>query len=189
PPAPALATGRTGQRSFAEEPCARILIAHEFGAHARTDGEERRLAAIRARRTQKPVAGEDRIEGADAHRLDMHAGKIEVPRVGFRFVAGNLAEAGQPQQTGLPGDVRNADSPAQDGGLPLVGADLHARLDAVQRVDDREAIEARLFDPIVAGAPRRLEADRPRLRALLAEVEEMAARLQRVERATEEVDR
>ena len=56
-------------------------------------------------------------------------------------------------------------------------------------MDDRKAIEARLLDPIVAGASRRLEADRPGRFAVLADVKKMAARLQRIERPAEEIDR
>ena len=77
----------------------------------------------------------------------------------------------------------------ENRGLPFVGRDLHPRLDAVQRVDDRQPIEARLFDPIVAGAAGRLEADRPGRFALLADIEEVAARLQRIERPADEIDR
>ena len=56
-------------------------------------------------------------------------------------------------------------------------------------MDDREAVEARLLETIVARAPRRLEADRPRRNAVLNDVEEMAAGLQRIERPTDEIDR
>src|SRR5271166_3400259 len=88
-----------------------------------------------------------------------------------------------------PRDVGQPNLPAQNCGLLLVGRRLHPRLDAVQRMDDRETIEARLFDSIVSGPSRRLEADRPRRFPLFADIEEMAARLQRIERAADEIDR
>ena len=69
-----------------------------------------------------------------------------------------------------------------------IGRDLHARFDPVQRVDDRETVEAWLLDPIVARAPRWLKADRPGRLVLLAHIEEMAARLKRIERPAKEVD-
>ena len=69
-----------------------------------------------------------------------------------------------------------------------IGRDLHARFDPVQRVDDRETVEAWLLDAIVARAPRRFKADRPGRLVLLAHIEEMAARLKRIERPAKKVD-
>ena len=119
----------------------------------------------------------------------MHAGEIEIlcisPSLGLR----DFAEAGQAQPPRPGGSVLEPDAPTQDRAAPRIGRDLHPRLDPVQRIDDGKTIEARLLDPIVAGAPRRFEADRPRRLAILAHVEEMAARLQRIERAAIEIDR
>ena len=128
------------------------------------------------------------LRRAHEHRLDMHAGEIEISRVGAGLVAGDLAEAGQPQPPRpagfFPSRMRQLrTAPSGSGAISMRASN------AVQRVDDRETVEAGLLDPIVAGAPRRLEADRPGRAALLAEIEKMAARLQRVERPAEEVDR
>ena len=187
-PAPGFAAGRLHERTFAEEARARILVADEFGAGAGFDGEERSLAAVGARRAQEPVAGEDGVQGPHEDRLDMHAGEVEIARVGLRLVPGDLAEAGEPQAPALPRTVGEADLPAQHRRLSAIGRNLHPRLDPVQRMDDDQTVEARLLDAVFAGAPRRLEADRPRLFAVLGHVEEVSGRLQRIERTADEVD-
>ena len=187
-PAPGLAAGRLHQRALAEEAGARILVADEFGAGAGLDGEERGLAPVGARRAQEPVAGEDGVQRPHEDRLDMHAGEIEIARVGLRLVPGDLAEAGEPQPPPLPRPVGEADLPAQHRRLPAIGGNLHPRLDPVHRMDDDEAVEARLLDAVLAGAPRGLEADRPGRFAVLGHIEEVSVRLQRIERAADEVD-
>ncbi len=55
-------------------------------------------------------------------------------------------------------------------------------------MDDGEAVEARLLDPVLAGAAGGLEADRPGRVAVFRHIEEVSARLQRVERPAYEVD-
>ncbi len=117
----------------------------------------------------------------------MHAGEIEVARVGAGLVAGDFAEAGQAQAARPAGEVFQADAPAQDRALG-VRRGLHGRAHVVKRVGDDEPIEADLFDPVFAGAARGLVADRPRRLALFAQIEEMPARLQRIERTAGEVD-
>ena len=106
----------------------------------------------------------------------MHAGEIEILRVSAGLMAGDLAEAGETQAPMPVRFVFEPDAPAQDRAFGI-GRDLHARFDPVQRVDDRETVEAWLLDPIVARAPRRFKADRPGRLVLLAHIEEMAARL------------
>src|ERR1700676_3096197 len=103
----------------------------------------------------------------------MHPRKIEITCVGRGLCGGDLAEARQAQPPGTARRVCKPYPPAENGDFLLVGRDFHPRLDAVQRVDDGEAIEAGFFDPIDARAPGRLEADRPRLLALFAQIEEM----------------
>src|SRR5271170_4790817 len=118
----------------------------------------------------------------------MHAGEIEIFRVSPGLGGGDFAEAGQAQPSRPARSIFQTDSPAQDRAA-RIGGDFHPRFDPVQRIDDREAIEARLLDPIVASAPRRLEADRPWRLAVFAQVKKMAARLQRIEWAAEKIDR
>src|SRR5580704_9574303 len=186
-PAPPLATGWLHQRAFADKADARILVADELGAGARLDGEERDFSAIGPRRTQEPVARENGVETAHEHGLDMHAGEIEIFRVSAGLMGGDLAEAGEAQASMPVRFILEPDAPAQDGAF-RIGRDLHARFDPVQRVDDRETVEACLLDAIIAGAPRRFKADRPGRLVLLAHIKEMAARLKRIERPAKEVD-
>ena len=138
-----LAAGGLGQRALAEEAGARILVADEFGAGAGLDGEERRLAAIGARRAQEPVAGEDGVERAHEHRLDMHAGEIEVARVSVRLVAGDFAEAREPQPPRPPGSVGRAGSASSAPRRSASGAISIRASIPFTRMDDREAIEPR----------------------------------------------
>ena len=186
--APRLAAGRPGERAFAEETRARILVADQSAAGAGLHGEERGLAAIGARRAQQAIAGENGVERANEHRLDVHAGEVEIARIGADLMAGNFAEADEPQRARPTGAVLQLDAPAQDRAL-RIGAELHRRTHAVDRIADAEAVEADPFDLIIAGAPRRRPADRPRRIAVLAQIEEVAALLQRVERPAEKVDR
>ena len=118
----------------------------------------------------------------------MHAGEVEVARIGADLMAGDLAEADEPQRARPAGVVLQPDAPAEDRAL-RIGAEFHRRAQAVDRIADAEAVEADPLDVVVAGAARRRPADRPRRVAVLAEIEEMAALLQRIERAAEEVDR
>ena len=94
-PTPPLATGWLCERPFAEEADTRILVADELGASARLDSEERYFSVIGPRRAQKPVARENGVELAHEHGFDVHAGKIEILRIGARFMARDLAEAGE----------------------------------------------------------------------------------------------
>src|ERR1700733_11548948 len=96
-PPPPLAAGWLDQRAVADKADARILIADEFGARTRLDGEERCLSTIGARGAQESVAREDGVKGTHEHGLDMHAGEIEIFRVSARLVAGDLAETGETQ--------------------------------------------------------------------------------------------
>src|ERR1700722_13693811 len=175
-PTPPLATGWLHQRALADEADARILVADEFRAGARLDSEERGFATIGPRRTQEPVARKNGVERAHEHGLDMHAGEIEIFRVSAGLVPGDLAEAGEAQASMPVRFILEPDAPAQDRTLGI-GRNLHARFDPIQRVDDREPVEAWLLDPIVASAPRRFKADRPGRHVLLAHIKEMAARL------------
>ena len=183
-----LASRGAGERSFAQKTRARILVTDEPGAGAGLHREERSLAAIGARRSQQAIAREDRVEGADEDRLDMHAGEIEIARIGAGLVAGDFAEADEAQAARPAGEVFEADAPAQNRALG-VRRGLHRRAHALKRIGDHEAIEPGLFDAIFARALRRLVADRPWRPAVFAQIEEMPARLQRIERSADEVDR
>src|ERR1700722_2750638 len=100
-PAPPLATGWLCERPFADKADARILVANEFGAGARLDGEERDFSAIGPRRAQESVARENGVEWAHEHGLDVHAGEVEILRVSAGLMGGDLAEAGE-AQTSMP---------------------------------------------------------------------------------------
>ena len=94
---------------------------------ARLHREERGLAASGARRAQQAVARENGVERAHEDRLDVHAGEIEIARVGAGFMAGDFAEAGQPQR-GAAGRRSRRAGCASSGSRPSrVGRDLHRR--------------------------------------------------------------
>src|ERR1700722_13325403 len=175
-PTPPLASGRLCERPFADKADARILVADEFRARARLDGEEGDFSAIGPRRPQESIARENGVERAHEHGLDMHPGKVEILSVRASLMGGDLAEAGEAPGSMPVRFIVKPDAPVQDGAF-RVGRNLHARFDLIQGVDDRETVEARLLDPIVASAPSRLKADRPRRLVLLAHIKEMAARL------------
>src|SRR6202012_3847271 len=101
----------------------------------------RGFTAIGARGTQEAIACEDGVERAREDRLDMHAGEIEVFRVGAGLVAGDLTETGEPKPSRLTRFVLKPDAPTKNRALGI-GRDLHARFDAVQRMHDRKAVEA-----------------------------------------------
>src|ERR1700722_12640260 len=106
----------------------------------------------------------------------MHAGEIEISRVSASLMAGDLTETGEAQPPRLARFVFKPNAPAQNRALGI-GRDLHARLDSVQGIDDRETVETGFLDAVVARAARGFEADRPGRLAFLVHVEEMTARL------------
>ena len=189
-PAPGLAAGRPGERAFAEEARARIFVADSStpapGFTAKNEVSPRSARAERNSRLRARIA----LSAAHEDRLDMHAGEIEIARIGAGFVRPRSRRSSSGADVARPaGHVAQPDAPAQDRGC-LRSGPISIRAStpfSVWTIASR--LKRRLFDPIVARAPRRLEADRPGRLAILAEIEEMAARLQRIERAADEVDR
>ena len=156
--APRLAAGRLGERAFAEETRARILVADQSAAGAGLHGEERGLAAIGARRAQQPIARENGVERAHEHRLDVHAGEIEVTRIGADLMAGDFAEADEPQRARPAGVVLQPDAPVQDRALRDRGASSIVARMPLTVLPMRKRLKRRIRSTsIVAGAPRRLD--------------------------------
>src|SRR5271170_8488365 len=179
---------RRRHRSFAQKAGARILIAYKSRvARQRSGGEESHLAASCSRRAQQAIAREYRVESANKESLDMHAGEIEIARIGARFMGRDLGEAGQAQAPGAAGLVLKTQAPGDDGAA-LVGSRLEICADAADFRDVDHFVSPALLEAVSPGPPGRLVADRPRWRSLLAKVEKDAARLQGIERTARQID-
>src|ERR1700736_1077440 len=74
-PSPGFASGRPGERTFAEKARARVLVADEFGRGVRLDREKGDFASVRTGRAQEAVAGHNRVQPANEYCLDMHSRK------------------------------------------------------------------------------------------------------------------
>src|SRR5277367_150505 len=182
------AARRRGERTLANKTRTRVLVTDEFDARNRLDREERDFAAMRAGRAQQPVAREDGVEAAHEDGLYVHAGEVEIAGIGARIDAGNFAKTGQAEPAPLAGEIGETDAPTQDGAF-RVRRDFHRRANAVEYVGYLDAVEAGLGDGIFACATGRLIADRPGGSAVFAQIEKRAARLLRIDRPADEIDR
>ena len=111
-PSPGSQSGRAGERALADEAGARILIADQPNAGVSPRTAKNAISSRSgARRAQQAVAGENRVEPGNEKGFDMHAGEIEIARIGPGFMRRDFGETGQARARGAAGLVGEANAP------------------------------------------------------------------------------